>query len=181
MSGDNDIDESPFKEDRHGGKYLLGGMAAAAAILLALHGSQTVPGSEVSGRLEVGWWAEPGLSSAVFLVLTVLTSVAAFIVAKRESIDWAQTAGEYGRVALVSACMIATVFLLKIIGFALSILVFAGVVALIAGFRGTRLIAIAVAACVAMVLIFRIGFAVWFPRPELFKLMDLPFWLQGVL
>lgn len=181
MSGDNEIGESPFKEDQHGGKCLLGGMAVLSVILLALHGSQTVPGSEVSGRLEVGWWAEPGLSPAVFLVITVIASVATFFVAKRESIDWGQATSEYGRVAIVSACMIATVFLLKIIGFALSILVFAGVIAFIAGFRGGRLVAIALAACAAMVLIFRVGFSVWFPRPELFKLIDLPFSLQGVL
>lgn len=173
--------DQPFQEERHGGKYLLGGMAAIAAVLLALHGSQTVDGSKVSGNLEVGWWAEPGLTPAIFLILTILASAAGFLVAKRETIDWREVAGEYGRVAIVSASMIGTVFLLKIIGFALSILVFAGVVAFIAGFRGGRLILIALAASVSMVLIFRVGFSVWFPRPELFKLIDLPFWLQGVL
>ena len=181
MSEDKEQAESPFEEDRHGGKYLLGGMAAAAAILLALHGSQTVDGVTVSGTADVGWWAEPGLSPAVFLVLTILASLAAFFAAKREMINWKEVGGDYGRVALLSGCMIGTVFLLKIIGFALSILVFAGVVAFIAGFRGWRLIAIAFAASISMVLIFRVGFSVWFPRPELFKLIDLPFWLQGVL
>lgn len=181
MSEDKGQVESPFKEERHGGKYLLGGMAAAAVILLALHGTQTVDGSKVSGDQEVGWWAEPGLSPAVFLILTALASVMGFFVAKREAIDWGEVAGEYGRVAILSGCMIGTVFLLKIIGFALSIFVFAGVVALIAGFRGGRLVAIAFAASASMVLIFRVGFSVWFPRPELFKLIDLPFWLQGVL
>ena len=156
-------------------------MAAAAVILLALHGTQTVDGSKVSGNLEVGWWAEPGLSPAVFLILTFLASVTGFLVTKRETIDWGAIARDYGRVAIVSACMIATVFLLKIIGFALSMLVFAGTVAFIAGFRGWRLVAVALAASVSMVLIFRVGFSVWFPRPELFKLIDLPFWLQGVL
>jgi len=181
MSEDNGQVEPPFEEERHGGKYLLGGMAAAAVILLTLHGSQTVDGSKVSGNLEVGWWAEPGLSPAVFLVLTVLASVAGFFAATRETIDWDEVAGEYGRVAILSGCMIATVFLLKIIGFALSILVFAAVVAFIAGFRGVRLVVIAFAASASMVLIFRVGFSVWFPRPELFKLIDMPFWLQGVL
>ena len=181
MSDDKKQARAPFEEDRHGGKYLLGGMAAAAVILLALHGNQTVDGAKVSGNLDVGWWAEPGLSPAVFLILTVLTSMAAFFAAKSETIDWREVGGEYGRVALLSGCMIGTVFLLKIIGFALSILVFAGVVAFIAGFRAGRLIAIAVAASVSMVLIFRVGFSVWLPRPELFKLIDLPFWLQRIL
>ena len=103
------------------------------------------------------------------------------VAARREPLNWNAVGGDYGRVALLSGCMIGTVFLLKIIGFALSILVFAGVVAFIAGFRGGRLAAITVAASVSMVLIFRVGFSVWFPRPELFKLIDLPFWLQGVL
>ncbi len=181
MSEDKKQAESSFGEERHGGRYLLGGMAAAAALLLALHGNQTVDGAKVSGNLDVGWWAEPGLSPAVFLVLTVLASLAAIFAAKRETIDWKSVGGDYSRVALLSGCMIGTVFLLKIIGFALSILVFAGVVAPIAGFRGGRLVGIAFAASVSMVLIFRVGFSVWFPRPELFKLIDLPFWLQGVL
>lgn len=181
MSDDNGQKESPFEEDRHGGKFLLGGMAVAAVILLALHGRQTVDGSTVSGNLDVGWWAEPGLSPAVFLVLTLVASTAAYLAAKREKINWEQTAGDYGRVAIVSACMIATVFLLKILGFALSMLVFAGTIAFIAGFRGGRLVAVAVAASVSMVLVFRVGFSVWFPRPALFKVIDMPFWLQGVL
>ncbi|MEM7472266.1 MAG: tripartite tricarboxylate transporter TctB family protein [Pseudomonadota bacterium] len=181
MSEDSEKQKSPFEEERHGGKYLLGGMAVAAVILLALHGRQTVDGSTVSGNLDVGWWAEPGLSPAVFLVLTVIASAAAFFVAQRDAMDWSAISRDYGRVAIVSACMIATVFLLKIIGFALSMLVFAGVVAFIAGFRGARLVVIAFAASIAMVLIFRVGFSVWFPRAELFKIIELPFWLQGVL
>ncbi len=181
MSEDKEQAEPSFEEERHGGKYLLGGMAVAAVILLALHGTQTVDGVTVSGNADVGWWAEPGLSPAVFLVLTLLASLAAFFAAKRETLVWKVVGGKYSRVALLSGCMIGTVFLLKIIGFALSILVFAGVAAFIAGFRGGRLAAIAIAASVSMVLIFRVGFSVWFPRPELFKLIDLPFWLQGVL
>ena len=86
MSEDKDRAAMPFEEERHGGKYLLGGMAAAAVILLALHGTQTVDGTEVSGNLEVGWWAEPGLTPAVFLVLTVLASLAGFLVTKRETL-----------------------------------------------------------------------------------------------
>ncbi|MDB3891602.1 tripartite tricarboxylate transporter TctB family protein [Alphaproteobacteria bacterium] len=181
MSEGKEQAKPPFEEDRHGGKYLLGGMAVAAAVLLALHSQQTVDGATVSGDADVGWWAEPGLSPAVFLILTFLASTVAFFAAKREAIDWKGALSEYGRVALLSGCMIGTVFLLKIVGFGLSILVFAAVVAFIAGFRGGRLIAIAFAASLSMVLIFRVGFSVWFPRPELFKLIDLPFWLQRVL
>lgn len=181
MSEGDEREESPFKEDRHGGRYLLGGMAVTAVILLALIGNQTVRGSEVSGGLEVGWWAEPGFMPAVFLFLTVITSAAAFFMAKRDAIDWGQVGSDYGRVSLLSGCMVGTVFLLGIVGFALSMLVFAGVVAFIAGFRGGRLAAIALLSAVAMVLIFRVGFSVWFPRPALFKLIDMPFWLQGVL
>ncbi|PLS21005.1 tripartite tricarboxylate transporter TctB family protein [Neptunicoccus cionae] len=181
MSGDANQEKSPFKEERHGGRHLLGGMVCTAIILLSLVGSQTVRGSEVSGRLEVGWWAEPGLSPAVFLVITVITSVAAYFVAKREVIDWTQVAKDYGRVAILSGCMVITVFLIGILGFALSIFVFAGGVGFIAGYRGGRLVVIALLSSIAMVLVFRVGFSVWFPRPALFKLIDLPFWLQGVL
>ncbi|MEM8801184.1 MAG: hypothetical protein AAGF55_01490 [Pseudomonadota bacterium] len=115
MSGGSKQAEPPFETERHGGKHLLGGMAAAAVILLALHGSQTVDGATVSGDADVGWWAEPGLSPAVFLVIALLASVAAFFAAKRETFDWADVGGEYGRVALLSGCMIGTVFLLKFI------------------------------------------------------------------
>lgn len=181
MSEDKEQTAIPFEEERHGGKYLLVGMAAAAVILLALHGTQTVDGSKVSGNLEVGWWAEPGLAPAVFLVLTILASVAGFLATKRETLDWGQSFRDYGRVAVLSGCMVGTVFLFGILGFALSLLVFAGVVAFIAGFRGIRLVVVAVSSAVAMVLVFRVGFSVWFPRPELFKLIDMPFWLQGVL
>lgn len=181
MTENNRQAEPQFDEDRHGGNILLGGMAVAAALLLALHGQQTVDGVTVSGNADVGWWAEPGLSPAIFLVLTLLASLAAFFVAKRETIDWKDASNEYGRVALLSGCMIGTVFLFNIIGFALSVLVFVSVVAFIAGFRGGRLMAIAFAASLSMVLIFRVGFSVWFPRPELFKLIDIPFWLQRIL
>ena len=86
-----------------------------------------------------------------------------------------------GAIALIAGTMIGAVLLMKILGFALSILIFATVAAIIGGFRGWRLIAISVLATAAMVLVFRVGFKIWFPRPELFKLIDLPIWLQGIL
>ena len=178
---DTDHQKVSIEEDPHGGRFLLGGMAVSAAFLLALIGHQTVRGSEVSGRQDVGWWAEPGLMPTIFLGITLSASIAAFFTAKKDAVDWSGTARAYGRVAVVSACMICTVFLLKIIGFALSLLVFAAAITWLAGFRGWRLIAIAFGAAISVVLIFRVGFSVWFPRPELFKLVDLPFWLQGIL
>ena len=181
MAENNDQESSPFGEEPSGGRYLLGGLFVAAGILLALIGNQTVRGDMGEAARSGGWWAEPALAPGVALVLTIVASAVAFLSARKEEIDWSKAARDYGGILLITGCMVTTVYLMKILGFALSLLVFAFVVSLIGGFRGIKLIAISLGAAIAMVLIFRVGFGVWFPRPALFKWIDLPFGLQGIL
>ena len=181
MSDETKKDESPFSEEPTGGRTLLAGVFVAAVVLLAMIRWQTVPGETGQTLMDGGWWAEPALAPAVALVLTILSAGAAFFAARREVVDLGETARTYAQIALIAGCMIATVLLMKILGFALSILLFATVNGIVGGFRGWRLAVLAVSATAAMVVVFRVGFKIWFPRPELFKLIDLPFWLQGIL
>ena len=181
MAENQDQGRPPFGEEPSGGRYLLGGLFLAAVILLAMIRNQTVRGDMGEAARSGGWWAEPALAPGVALVLTIVASAVAFLLARKETIDWAKSLRDYGRIFLIAGCMVATVFLMKILGFALSLLVFAAVISFIGGFRGFKLLAISFGAATAMVLIFRVGFAIWFPRPALFKWIDLPFWLQGIL
>lgn len=181
MAKDNDQQSSPFGQQPNGGRVLLGGICLVAIVLLLMIGLQTVPGDMGEAARSGGWWAEPALAPAVALVLTIVASAIAFIYTRPEKIAWTNAVRTYSRILLIAGCMVATVFLMKVLGFALSILVFATVVAFIGGFRRTKLAVVALATTVAMVLIFRVGFGIWFPRPMLFKWIDLPIWLQGIL
>ena len=181
MSGADKKSDSPFSEEPTGGRLLLAGLFLAAVGMLAIIRWQTVPGESGQTAMSGGWWAEPALAPAIALGLTILSAGAAFFAAKREPVALSETLRTYGQIALIAGTMIGAVLLMKILGFALSILLFATVAAVIGGFRGMRLVAISVLATVAMVLVFRVGFKIWFPRPELFKWLDLPIWLQGIL
>ena len=177
----NEKNASPFGSKPTGGRYLLGAICVIALILLALIGDQTTPGSTGQTEMSGGWWAEPALAPAVALVITILSAGAAWFAAKRETIQLSSTLKTYTKIGLIAGCMISTVLLMKIVGFALSVFLFASVVGRVGGFRGWRLALLAASATVAMVVVFRIGFRIWFPRPELYKWLDLPFWLQGIL
>jgi cell division protein FtsW (lipid II flippase) len=168
MAENNDQNSSPFGQQPNGGRALLGGICLVAIVLLLMIGHQTVPGDMGEAARSGGWWAEPALAPGVALVLTIVASAIAFFYTRPEKIDWTSTVQTYGRILLIAGCMVATVALMKVLGFALSILVFAMVVAFIGGFRRLRLLAVAISTTVAMVLIFRVGFGIWFPRPELF-------------
>jgi len=181
MSDDQKKSDSPFGEEPTGGRWLLAGLCLAAVGLLAIIRWQTVPGTTGQTAMAGGWWAEPALAPAIALVLTILSAGAAVLAAKRETIDLGETVRTYGQIALIAGTMIGAVLLMKILGFALSILIFATVAAVIGGFRGWRLLVISLFATAAMVLVFRVGFKIWFPRPQLFKWLDLPIWLQGIL
>jgi len=180
MSDNKSQDSSPFGAQPSGGRLLLAGLLVASIILLMMIGNQTSPGDMGEAARSGGWWAEPALAPGIALALTVIASVIACFFAKPEKIAWMNSFLTYARIALLAGIMIGTVYLMKVLGFALSILVFSGVVSFVAGFRGVRLVAIPLLATIAMVLVFRVGFSIWFPRPMLFKWIDLPFWLQGI-
>ena len=181
MSEDNGPAVSPFGGSPNGGRLLLGAICVCAVALLAMIGKQTVSASLAGGAGSAGWWAEPALAPGVALVITIVASAIAFFYAKRERIDWPDFRRTYGRIALIVAVMVGAVALMTVLGFALSLFLFAGVTAFIAGYRWGRLLAIALTTTLALILIFRVGFAIWFPRPALFKWFDLPIWLQGIL
>ena len=181
MSDDDQQSTTPFAEEPTGGRIFLAGLFAVALGLLAIIRWQTVPGETGQTAMEGGWWAEPALAPAVALVMTILAAGAAFFAARREVLDFGEIARTYGQIALIAGTMIGTVLLMKVLGFALSILIFATIAAIIGGFRGWKLALISILATLAMVLVFRVGFKIWFPRPDLFKWLDVPIWLQGIL
>ena len=181
MSDDKNQNVTPFGDESSGGRYLIGGIFVVSVILFAMIGNQTTVGDDGGAGFRGGWWAEPAFAPGVALVLTIVASAIAFFLSRKEKIDWGNSLKAYGGIFLIAGCMVATVFLIKILGFALSMLVFVSVVALIGGFRGRMLIVISLVTTIVMVLVFRVGFGIWFPRPALFKWIDLPFWLQGIL
>ena len=178
---DQERDLSPFSEEPVGGRWLLAGICVAAAALLAMLPWQTSPGSMGQTAMDGGWWAEPAVAPGVTLGLTVVASAVAFLAARREPLKPRRTLRLYGQILLIAACMVGAVMLMRVLGFALSILVFATAAAVVGGFRGRKLVAVALGVTVAMVLMFRVGFSIWFPRPQLFKWVDLPNALQGIL
>ena len=168
MSSHDKDELLPFAAESTGGKPIFVGLAVIGAALLALLGSQTTPG-EAGSLTDGGWWSEPALAPAVSLSILVLGAVSAYFVAARKE-DRATGWGiAYGRAAFLSVWLLVAVWLIKIIGFGLSILVFTGLVGYLARFRGWKLVAVAVVAMVSMVLIFRVGFSVWFPRALIFE------------
>ena len=172
---------SPFGSEPTRGRYLLASICVIAIILFAMIGHQTTPGSTGQTAMSGGWWAEPAVAPGVALCLTIIAAALATWSAKSETIDYRTAVGIYSRAFGVAGCMIAAVMLMKILGFALAILIFASAVTFIAGFRGPRLFVIPAVTTIVMVLIFRVGFAIWFPRPLLFKWIDLPIQLQSLL
>lgn len=181
MSDDDKTGGSPFSEEPTGGRYFLGALCLIAVGMLAIVGWQTQPGELGQTAMSGGWWAEPSLAPTIALIVTIVSAALAFFAAKREPFDLGETIRTYGQIALVAGSMVVAIILMRLFGFAISILLFATVAAVIGGFRGRRLVTIVVGATVAMVLIFRVGFKIWFPRPELFKWFDFPIWLQGLL
>ncbi|MDE2788818.1 MAG: tripartite tricarboxylate transporter TctB family protein [Paracoccaceae bacterium] len=185
MSGtqpkDPNQDLSPFTDEPTGGRRLLAGICIAALALLAMLPWQTRPGSMGQTAMDGGWWAEPAVAPGVALGLTIVASAIAFLAARRDPLNPDRTFRLYGQILLIAACMVGAVMLMRVLGFALSILAFSTTVAVVGGFRGVKLAVIALGVTVAMVLMFRVGFSIWFPRPLLFKWIEVPNALQGIL
>ncbi len=181
MSYEAEKDLSPFSDAPTGGRWLLAGISLFGILLLALLPWQTVPGSIGQVAMAGGWWAEPALASGITLGLTIIASSSAFLAARREPLLLWETGKVYGRILLIAACMVGSVLMMGVLGFALSILLFSTLVAAIGGFRGFRLVLIPLFTTIALVVMFRIGFSIWFPRPMLFNWIDLPSFLQGIL
>ena len=160
---------------------MLLGIFISAIALLAMIKWQTVPGSMGQTAMSGGWWAEPALAPFVVLSITSIASFFGFLSAKKERLNWLKVCKTYGKIVLISGFMIGTVMLMKIIGFALSILVFSSVTGYIAGYRKIKLTIIALGTATALVLIFRVRFSIWFPRPLIFNIIALPSWPQGIL
>jgi len=98
-----------------------------------------------------------------------------------EKLNLNRSLKDYLRVLLITICIIGTVMMMKVFGFALSILIFVTLISLIAGFRGIKVLLLSLSVTLSMMLIFRVGFEIWFPRPLLFKWIDLPIWMQGLM
>ena len=121
----NEKNASPFGSEPTGGRYLLGAIFVIALILLTLIGDQTTPGSTGQTEMSGGWWAEPAVAPAVALTLTIVAAALAAVSSRWEKVDFRGAVSVYGRAFGVAGSMIVAVMLMKVLGFALSILIFA--------------------------------------------------------
>ena len=165
--------QSPFSEEPTGGRYLFVGLLVLGVLLLSIIRWQTRPGDVGQVGVSGGWWSEPFLAPALTLILLIVSSGVAILASRRETLELLRTGRDYVRIGLLSAWMLVAVWLISILGFALAMLIFSGGLALAAGFRGVRLVALSLGTTVVMVLVFRVFFSIWFPRPWLFKVLDL--------
>ena len=158
----------PDADARPGGRWLFGGLAVAAGVLLGLLGQQTSPG--IGGS---DWWNEPRNGPMIALSVLFVFSTLATLFAN-------PARGEARRRETVLALALSTgflaaVWLIGILGCMLSVLAFTAFAGLLAGFRGWRLTLISLGLTLAMVLIFREALSLWFPRAWLFRQAD---WLS---
>ncbi len=182
MSDPDDAEaRSPFGEAPNGGRLLLTGLFLTGVFLLAIIRWQTMPGTAGQTAALGGWWSEPALAPATALAILIISSAVAVFTARRKPINVPETAMTYLRIGAVSAWMLMAVWLISITGFALAMLIFSGGAALMAGFRGKTFACLCLGTTVAMVLVFRVGFGIWFPRPLLFKHVEFGSTLSGIL
>ena len=174
-------DRPLFGNKPSGGRNLLAAIFLIAVILLTLIRWQTKPGHLGQTIMSGGWWSEPALFPAVTLILTIVSSAVAYFVSPYEKLNLNRSLKDYLRVLLITICIIGTVMMMKVFGFALSILIFVTLISFIAGFRGFKVLLLSLSVTLSMMLIFRVGFEIWFPRPLLFKWIDLPIWMQGLM
>ncbi len=153
---------------RPGGRMLFAALAIGSAVLLILVGSQTEPGAE-----DGGWWNEPRNGPIFALSLMFVFSVLAAIFAASAEKPAAKRLTVIA--LLLSAGFLASIWLMGLIGYGLSVLAFCAFCAAIAGFRGRRLAAVAGGLALTMLVLFRFVLGLWFPKAALFKLTP---WLE---
>ena len=157
-------------EVRPGGRVLFALLTVAAGGLLLMQGTQTQPGFEGGD-----WWNEPVNAPAFSLTLLFVCSLLAAIFASPT--DQGALRKDATIAVILSAAFLGAIWCIPIIGYGLSVLVFATIGGLVAGYRGRVLLLVALGLTALMLLTFRYVLGLWFPRAELFKLTP---WLEAI-
>lgn len=155
-------------ETRPGGRVLFALLTVCSAVFLILIGNQTEPGFEGGD-----WWNEPLNAPSLALVLIFVTSLLATIFAA-PNLPNGQI-GDVGVAVILSVVFLAAIWMIPIVGYGLSVLLFSAVAGWIARFRGRKLVWISLGMTALMLITFRYALGLWFPRAELFKLTP---WLE---
>jgi hypothetical protein len=162
---DDDI-LSLVSAERPGGRLLFAVLAVLSGILLILIGSQTEPGFDGGG-----WWNEPRNAPALALgMLFVFSTLAAVFAVPVKQI------GSFRAIAFslgLAAAFLVAIWLIRIIGYGPSVLVFALFCGVLAGFRGRRLVFLAGGLSATMLVVFRYALGLWFPKAWLFGLTPM--------
>lgn len=166
----SDASPDPGADTRPGGRGMFALLALASGGLLLMLGRETHPG--VGGH---DWWNEPRNGPMVALSLLFVFSALAAVFAAPGRHDPRDRETIFA--LALSAGFLGAVWLIGILGYALSVLCFTAFAGLLAGFRGRRLALVSLGLTVAMVLIFREMLGLWFPRAWLFQQAD---WLSTI-
>ncbi len=150
------------------GRRLTGALAlAAAGLLLALPWQAKVP--EGTALLEQGWWSHPAVFPALTLLLIVIFASAQHLKMRKLS---GQAGGESLRVQYeFGAYFIGFIFLMGLVGFGLSVLIFSTIGLWRSGFSFGRSSFYAVILTAILVVLFRLVLTIWFPPSLLSNLM----------
>jgi len=150
---------------------LMAGIGLTAFVLLLMVGHETQKGPE-----EGGWWNEPALGPVVSLLIAAGFALPEAFIARTRSkslITISDAGNEWLRAFILSGVFLATLWSINYIGYGLATLLLAGFTAMMAGFRGRKLIAIAVLTSLTLILFFRVILGIWFPMAAIFKLLPV--------
>lgn len=142
------------------GRRLTGALALTAAILLAsLPWQAKVP--KGTDALAQGWWSHPAVFPGLTLTLVAVFSGLLHLKLRRER-------GEATPQSLAvqfefGAYFIGFIFLMGLVGFGLSVLIFSTLGLWRSGFSLTRSVAQAVVLTAILVVLFRLVLTIWFP------------------
>lgn len=152
------------------GRGLFALMTVGSAVLLMLLGSQTEPGFDGGD-----WWNEPRNGPLVSLVILFVCSLLAAVFSA--PFPRKDLLRETGISLGLSVAFLCAVWLIPQIGYGLSVLIFATVCGVIAGYRGRNLLLISLGMTALMLIIFRYVLGLWFPRAALYELAP---WLEVI-
>ncbi len=135
-----------------------------------------------SGPVEQGWWTQPILMPAISIWLFAITATILFfqhIIKVRRS-EMARPSGERIRVEIFQwfkpveyfVYYVAYIWLLGMVGYFLSSLIFIIGVGLRVGLRSPRWLLNGLLFAVLLIAVFRWGLQVWVPAAELYELFE---------
>lgn len=154
----------PTAAEAQTGRWVTGALALAAALLLlVLPWEASVP--KGTDPLAQGWWSHPGVFPAVTLALVLIFAGSLHVKLRKQS---RQAGGQSLRLQFeFGAYFIGFIFLMDLIGFGLSVLVFSTIGLWRSGFSLRQSIVYAVTLTAILVVLFRLVLTVWFPPSAL--------------